>query len=110
MLVQSPLPDISNLKSSMDDESSLSDLFAGFKNMIDLQESNLPEASAVMENNWNGLLILSELNNWLKSVGDQAVAFMIFKSMLEQSLVKSKAIDEAEVAFWKPVYEKLGRS
>ena len=70
MLVQSPLPDISNLKSSMDDESSLSDLFAGFKNMIDLQESNLPEASAVMENNWNGLLILSELNNWLKSVGD----------------------------------------
>ena len=79
MLIQSPLPDLSNLKSSIDSDSSdISELLAGFKNMIDLQESNLPEASAVMENNWNGLLILSELNNWVRSVGDPVMAFQLF--------------------------------
>lgn len=79
MLIQSPLPDLSNLKSSIDSDSSdISELLAAFKNMIDLQESNLPEASAVMENNWNGLLILSELNNWVRSVGDPVIAFQLF--------------------------------
>ena len=70
-LLQSPLSDISQLKSSISNDSfELGELFAGFKNMIDFQESNLPDASLVVENNWNGILILAELNNWLQNVGD----------------------------------------
>ena len=69
--LQSPLSDISQLKRSISNDSlDLGELFAGFKNMIDFQESNLPDASLVVEKNWNGILILAEFNNWLQNLGD----------------------------------------
>ena len=52
------------------DSKDLSELYAAIRNIINLQEANLPDASAVMENNWNGLLILSELEDWVETIAD----------------------------------------
>ena len=54
--------------------------------MIDFQESNLPDASLVVENNWNGILILAEFNTWLQNVGDQLISFQLLNIMLEEQL------------------------
>ena len=78
--------------------------------MINLQEANLPDQSLVVENNWNGILILAELNDWLEKIGDQSVAAQIFHCMLEELVEQTKEIDAMELAFWKPVYEHIGRS
>ena len=52
--------------------------------MINLQESNLPDQSLVVENNWNGILILAEFNDWLSKIGDQTVSAQIFQCMLDE--------------------------
>ena len=65
------MDDLAKLKQALKPDCiSISDLFSAMRNLAMLQIKSVPDERLSTGANWNALLILEELQDWLKSVDD----------------------------------------
>lgn len=73
-----------------------------------MHKAQLPESKTVFDTNWNGVMIVAELKDWVKKVDDSEVAFTMLRQMVSEIGLKRKERELSEHEYWTKLYEQVG--